>query len=168
MEDHMNFKSPFVATTLFVIVLLVIGFTSYLGAHSGSPILVHIYHPTLFVASGFTTLTDGFVQPTGTDWPAGEDVEILVTGEPERDENGGFGGTTTTWRSLGTIKADPNWGGFGYAPETKFPVTRNICGFPPQELSKPLFLAKNTDYHLTAFASSDNSIWFTFKACPNK
>jgi hypothetical protein len=160
----MNFRTPVIFFTLLVLTSL----TAYWGARAGSALAYgQTYSPRFFVATGFTTPGQGYDKPVGSGWPPKETVDILVYAEPLRDDNGGFAGTSSTWRSVATYTTD-DWGSFGYIPATQNPVAGNICGAPPQGLIKPLYLARNNAHKLLSFVSGENSIYFTFAPCPTK
>src|SRR5262249_15483508 len=108
--------------------------------------------------------------PQGSDWFPKRVIEIFLLGEPKFD--GDEVVTGLEWTLLGAVTAD-SYGTYGYdssdikaenkASLLRHVVQRDIPGFPPQWLSKPIFLAREEGSAAIRTSTVGNDYWFTFQ-----
>jgi hypothetical protein len=118
--------------------------------------------PNLFVAVSGDRRESTFV-PQGYGWVKGSRIEILVLAEPQVSDNEIT--ASGSWRSLGFVTADPI-GMFGFNSGAFRSVVRRICGFPPEWMAQPLFLARDANTGTFKFYSGNKVDWFSFAPCP--
>jgi len=101
--------------------------------------------------------------PSGYGWVPSSTIEISMFAEPVRTDTGEL--SAAPGRVIGTVQAD-SVGMFGFNPGAfTHLVPRRICGFPPEWLQAPFFVARDHSNNIVRFSNGANHYWFTFTQC---